>query len=163
MLIDFFNILVRMVLVVIILFECDIWLCLFWVKEVSILKSLWYLLIWCCCCCELDDEVDIEVWYEFCDCWVVVVELLVENLFVKDELILVGRFGKFGCLGVECFLLKFWIGLLFCVLIMELIFVILVINIWFWLFVIVLDMDWLMDCVREFFCKEKYRYVYFLV
>lgn len=153
MLIDFFNILVRMVLVVIILFECDIWLCLFWVKEVSILKSLWYLLIWCCCCCELDDEVDIEVWYEFCDCWVVVVELLVENLFVKDELILVGRLGKFGCLGVECFLLKFWIGLLFCVLIMELIFVILVINIWFWLFVIVLDMDWLMDCVREFFCK----------
>lgn len=155
MLIDFFNILVRMVLVVIILFECDIWLCLFWVKEVSILKSLWYLLIWCCCCCELDDEVDIEVWYEFCDCWVVVVELLVENLFVKDELILVGRLGKFGCLGVECFLLKFWIGLLFCVLIMELIFVILVINIWFWLFVIVLDMDWLMDCVREFFFKEK--------
>lgn len=155
MLIDFFNILVRMVLVVIILFECDIWLCLFWVKEVSILKSLWYLLIWCCCCCELDDEVDIEVWYEFCDCWVVVVELLVENLFVKDELILVGRLGKFGCLGVECFLLKFWIGLLFCVLIMELIFVILVINIWFWLFVIVLDMDWLMDWVREFFCKEK--------
>lgn len=155
MLIDFFNILVRMVLVVIILFECDIWLCLFWVKEVSILKSLWYLLIWCCCCCELDDEVDIEVWYEFCDCWVVVVELLVENLFVKDELILVGRLGKFGCLGVECFLLKFWIGLLFCVLIMELIFVILVINIWFWLFVIVLDMDWLMDCVREFFCKVK--------
>lgn len=153
MLIDFFNILVRMVLVVIILFECDIWLCLFWVKEVSILKSLWYLLIWCCCCCELDDEVDIEVWYEFCDCWVVVVELLVENLFVKDELILVGRLGKFGCFGVECFLLKFWIGLLFCVLIMELIFVILVINIWFWLFVIVLDMDWLMDCVREFFCK----------
>lgn len=68
MLTDFPNILARMVSAVITLPECDIWLCPFWVKEASIPKSLRYSLTWCCCCCELDDEADIEVWYEFCDC-----------------------------------------------------------------------------------------------